>query len=147
MPDIQHAIQIASNPETIYPLVATAEGFSRWWAADVTESAGAVELGFFNRSTLYRLRLILDSPPSDDSPGHANWLCETGAEWSGTHLVFHLEARGAATFLRFTHGGWASETDYFTSCTTTWGELMYRLKSAAEGTSRGPLFLSNALAY
>ena len=48
--------------ETVYPLVATAAGFSQWWAADVTESAGPVELGFFKRATVYRLRL--ESRPS-----------------------------------------------------------------------------------
>jgi hypothetical protein len=38
-------------------------------------------------------------------------------------------------------------TEYFTSCNTTWGDLMFRLKSAAEGKSRGPLFLAGDLAY
>jgi uncharacterized protein YndB with AHSA1/START domain len=142
MPDIQLAIQIASNPETIYPLIATAKGFSQWWAADITEAAQAVELGFFGRSTIYRLRLAADSPPN-----HADWICETGDEWSGTHITFRLETRGAGTFVRFTHGGWQAATDYFVSCTATWGELMYRLKSAAEGKPRGPLFLANDLAY
>jgi hypothetical protein len=142
MADIQHSVQIASKPETVYPLIATAKGFGQWWAADITESAGAVELGFFNRATVYRLRLKVDKPPLQ-----AEWLCETGEEWSGTHILFRLEVRGAGTLLRFTHGGWQSETVYFISCNTVWGELMYRLKSAAEGKSRGPLFLAGELAY
>ena len=142
MPDIQHAIQIASKPETIYPLIATANGHGQWWAADVAEPSGAVELGFFNRTTIYRLRLKVNQPPTQ-----AEWICETGQEWSGTHIVFRLEARGSGTLLRFTHAGWQSATDYFTSCNTTWGELMYRLKAAAEGKSPGPLFLANDLAY
>ena len=142
MPDIQHAIQIASKPEAIYPLIATAAGIGQWWAADITESGGAVELGFFNRSTLYRLRLTGDKPPVQ-----AEWICETGDQWSGTHLIFKLESRGAGTMVRFTHGGWRSETEYFTSCNTTWGELMFRLKAAAEGNPRGPLFLAAEMAY
>jgi hypothetical protein len=87
MADIQHSIPIAAKPETIYPLIATAKGFGQWWAADITESGGAVDCG------------------------------------------------------------WRSETDYFLNCNTTWGELMYRLKSAAEGKPRGPLFLASDLAY
>lgn len=142
MPDIQHAVQIEGTPETVYPLVATAQGFGQWWATDITESQGAVELGFFNRATVYRLRLKVDRPPID-----ANWVCETGDEWNGTQIAFRLEGRASRTLVRFTHGGWRSETDYFTSCNTTWGELMYRLKSAAEGKSRGPLFLAGDLAY
>ncbi len=40
-------------PEAIYPLSATAKGFGEWWAANVTEPQGAVELGFFNRTAIY----------------------------------------------------------------------------------------------
>jgi hypothetical protein len=142
MPDIRHAIQIAASREAIYPLVATAAGFGQWWASDITESPEAVELGFFGRTTVYRLK-----PESASPPGEADWLVESGQEWAGTHLRFHLEARPSGTLLRFTHGGWQSESDYFVSCTTTWGELMFRLKAAAEGKPRGPLFLANDLAY
>jgi hypothetical protein len=142
MVDIQHAVQIASKPETIYPLIATAGGFRQWWAEDTTESGGIVDLGFFKRATVYRLKLEMDKPPLQ-----AEWACATGDEWSGTHIIFRLESAGSGTLLRFTHAGWRSETDYFVSCNTTWGELMYRLKAAAEGKSRGPLFLSGALAY
>ncbi len=142
MADIRHAIQVASKPETIYPLIATGKGLSQWWAADITEPAGAVELGFFNRTTVYRLRLKAVQPPL-----HADWIYETGNEWSGTHIVVRLEPRASGTLVRFTHGGWQSETDYFVSCNMTWGELMYRLKAAVEGKSRGPLFLANAMAY
>jgi hypothetical protein len=142
MPDIQHAIQIAAKPEAVYSLVATAHGFGQWWAADITEAGGAVELGFFSRATIYKLRLKVDQPPT-----LAEWACESGDEWGGTRIVFRLEARGVGTMLRFTHGGWRAETDYFTSCNTTWGELMFRVKAAAEGKSRGPLFLASDMGY
>jgi uncharacterized protein YndB with AHSA1/START domain len=142
MPDIHHAIQIAAKPEAVYPLVATAKGFGQWWAADVTELDGVVELGFFNRTTAYRLRLTSNQPPVQ-----ADWICETGKEWSGTHIIFRLAAGGPGTLLRFTHQGWQSDTDYFVSCNTTWGELMFRLKAAAEGKSPGPLFQVDGMAY
>ena len=101
-----------------------------------------MELGFFNRTTVYRLRL-----ETDQAPVHAEWVCETGDEWNGTHIRFRLEGRASGTLLRFTHAGWRSESDYFLSCNTTSGELMFRLKSAAEGKPRGPLFLAADLAY
>jgi hypothetical protein len=40
-----------------------------------------------------------------------------------------------------------AETDDFVACTTTWGELMFRLKATAEGKSPGPLFSSTGMAY
>lgn len=142
MSDIVHSIQISAPAEAIYPLVSTAAGFARWWAADVTEKDGAVELGFFNRRTMYRLKPQVSQPPL-----RAEWMCETGQEWSGTRLIFVLEPLPSGTQLRFTHGAWHAATDYFVSCNTTWGELMFRLKAEAEGKSRGPLFLADSLGY
>lgn len=142
MADIRHAIQIAAAPEAVYPLVSTAKGFGEWWAADVMVSPRHVYLGFFNRATVYQLRLV-----QDVAPDLADWYCESGQEWATTHLMFNLEAKGAGTLLRFTHHGWLKETDSFTSCNTTWGELMFRLKAAAEGKSRGPLFGASDMAY
>jgi hypothetical protein len=126
----------------VHSLVATSAGLANWWAADVTEPDGVIQLGFFNRQTVYRLRKQADNPPDQ-----VEWLCETGQEWKGTRLMFHVESRGNSTLLRFTHGGWQSATDYFVSCNTVWGELMFRLKAAAEGKSPGPLFLRDSLAY
>lgn len=135
MADIRHAIQIGANAEKIYPLVATAMGLGTWWATDITEPDDAVELGFFNRTTIYRLRPTLKQPPAS-----AEWVCESGDEWSGTHLSFQIAAAKSGMLLRFSHAGWRAESEYFTSCNTTWGELMFRLKAAAEGKTPGPLF-------
>jgi len=142
MPDIRHLIQITAKPETVYALVATANGFRQWWAEDVTEHEAGFQLGFFNRTTEYRLRLITNQPPV-----HADWIYETGSEWTGTHIIFRLAPGGPGTILHVTHAGWHSETEYFTSCNTTWGELMFRLKAVAEGRSPGPLFRADNLAY
>jgi hypothetical protein len=142
MADIRHSIQVAASPTSLFPLISTAQGWARWWAADVTEAGGAIELGFFNRTTLYRMRSVAQQPPT-----RSEWLCDTGNEWENTRLLFRLEPAGNGTLLRFTHADWRSETDYFVSCTTTWGELMFRIKCAAEGKPRGPLFLPNSLAY
>jgi hypothetical protein len=144
MPDIKHMIPVAAAPGIVFPLVATAAGFAQWWAADVTEdkATGAVELGFFNRGTVYGLR-----PIQIAAPGKAHWRCETGKEWSGTRLLFDLEEQKGQTLLRFTHAEWQAETDYFISCTTAWGELMFRIKAAAEGKKPAPLFSADGMAY
>jgi hypothetical protein len=144
MPDIKHSIQIEAAPLLVHPLVATAKGFSLWWAADVTndKNTGNVGLGFFNRATLYGLH-----PIQIVAPRQAHWLCESGKEWSGTRLLFDLAEQKGQTLLRFTHAGWQAETDYFIACNTTWGELMFRLKAAAEGKKPGPLFTATGLAY
>jgi uncharacterized protein YndB with AHSA1/START domain len=144
MPDIKHSIQIDAPPELVHPLVATSEGLSRWWASDVTEDkrTGNVELGFFNRATVYGLQPIQIAAPSQ-----AHWLCQSGKEWSGTRLLFDLAEQKGQTLLRFAHANWQAETDYYVACTTTWGELMFRIKAVAEGKAPGPLFTATGLAY
>ncbi len=143
MANIRHSIVIAVPPERVFPLVSSARGLAQWWAADVTEpGGGAAELGFFKRATIYRLRPTRISPPKT-----AEWLCETGKEWEGTKLLFDLSSSEGRTLVRFTHADWQEETEYFVSCTTVWGELMFRLKATAEGKSPGPLFTADGLAY
>lgn len=133
MPDIKHSIQIDAAPHLVHPFVASAEGFSRWRAADVTEDKtnGNVQLGFFNRATMYGLR-----PIQIAAPRQAHWLCQSGKEWNGTRLLFDLAEQKGQTLLRFTHADWQAETDYLVACTTTWGELMVRIKAVAEGRRR-----------
>jgi len=135
MPDIEHSIQVSNTPEEAFPFVATAPGLTQWWAADVETPDATVDLGFFNRTTVYRLRLLFAQPSA-----RVEWVCESGDEWNGTHLVFQLEAAKSGATLLFEHSGWRAETDYFRSCNTTWGGLMFRLKAAIEGKNPGPLF-------
>lgn len=143
MPDIRHLITIDRPAVDVYPLVSAGTGFAQWWAEDVFDAAGnKISLGFFNRTTVYTLREIEMS-----SPTLAVWGCETGKEWEGTRIVFGLEQVGKTTSLKFSHEGWHDETDYFRSCNTTWGGLMFRLKGAAEGKHLGPLFRAKTLAY
>src|ERR1700674_1550552 len=144
MPDIKQSIQIEAAPPLVHPLIASAEGFSRWWAADVTEdkTSGNVELGFFNRATVYGLHPIKIAPPRQP-----HWRCQSGKEWSGTRLLFDLADQNGKTLLRFPHADWQAETDYFVACNTTWGELMFRLKAVAGGKTPGPLFSTTGMAY
>ena len=137
MPDIRHLLQINAPPATVFPLVSTAKGFSHWWSADVRDVISpqpGVELRFPG-NTIYRLRAETFLPPVQ-----AAWTCETGKEWTGTQLLFLLSPVGAGTTLRFEHSDWNAETDYFLSCNTVWGELLFRLKAEAEGMGAGPLF-------
>ena len=155
MAQIKHQMVIEAPAGKVFPLVSTGGGFKQWWAADVTETYAAVskgttdvvkltfvELGFFKRNTLYRLQQKRVAEPN-----RAEWRCTTGKEWDGTRMVFALKEDKGKTTVRFAHTDWKAETDYFVSCNTTWGELMFRLKAAAEGKAPGPLFTIEGMAY
>ena len=67
MSKIKLLIAIKAPAEKVFPLVATAAGFSQWWAADITETAEEVTLWFFKRSTEYRLRRTRAVAPGDSA--------------------------------------------------------------------------------
>jgi len=141
MPDIRHSLVVPAAVDVLRALVASGDGFRKWWAADVTAvpGSGAVELGFFDRSTVYRL-----VPRADREA--VRWACETGAEWAGTDIVFRLQAKDAQTLVEFAHERWAADTPYFVSCNTVWGHLMFKLKAAAEHPHAArPLFTTSGM--
>jgi hypothetical protein len=141
MADIRHALVIAAPVDRVRELVATGAGFARWWAEDVASvpESAKLELGFFDRSTVYRL-----APKAD--PAATRWACETGNEWAGTDLVFRLQPKGDQTQVDFAHEGWAADTPYFVSCNTVWGHLMFKLKEAAEHPAAArPLFTRSGM--
>lgn len=142
MASIRHSIEIDAPVSAVRAVVATAQGLCQWWAEDVQAAADTVELGFFGRSTVYRLRSERRGPED-----LVSWGCETGKEWAGTRLSFQLEPLSQRTRLHFEHSDWAGETPYFVSCNTTWGALLFRLKAAAEGKKPGPLFSRDGMAY
>jgi hypothetical protein len=142
MPEIHHAISINASVDIVDALVSTPEGFRQWWAEDVeSQPDGTVSLGFFNRATVYRLRLV------EKSARRITWHCESGQEWQHTDLVFHLQPHSSDVLLDFLHANWQDPTPYFVSCNTTWGALMFRLKNAAEGRVAGPMFRKDSMAY
>jgi uncharacterized protein YndB with AHSA1/START domain len=144
MPDIRQLITIQAGPDKVYPLVGQGQGLSQWWAEDVwpgTDPPDTIALGFFNRATVYQLRIVSHSPLQQ-----IVWRCETGGEWADTTLDFRLERQKTATLLHFEHRSWRAETEYFLHCSATWGALLYRLRAAAEGKAPGPLFTTSTVA-
>lgn len=145
MPDIQHLIQIEAEPDAVYRAVTTEDGLRGWWTADVEAEAvegGHAQFGFFKRATVYRMRIDRLEPPEE-----LRWTCETGGEWKDTTVEFRMQPADGGTKLTFRHADWREATDYYWSCNTTWGALMYRLKGVAEGKQPGPLFTEDSLAY
>lgn len=140
MSNMTHALRIAAAPDTVAALVSTPQGLRQWWAEDVEPGHGTARLGFFDRATVYDLRL------EAAEAGSARWTCESGDEWRGTELRFEIRPEAAGCMLLFTHANWKGETPYFVMCNTTWGALMFRLKAAAEGRGQGPLFLRSGFA-
>jgi hypothetical protein len=70
------------------------------------------------------------------------WKCVGGVaadEWKDTKLLWEIIPKdGSQTTLRFSHTGWPSTGDYYSSCNSTWGHLMFLLKDYAERGTVNP---------
>ncbi len=139
MADLHHEIEIEAPPEKVYEAITTSEGLRGWWTSDSVAEAkvGSVaEFGFFNRETVFRMQIDRLRPRK-----RVVWTCVEGPEeWKGTVLTWVLSKEDGGTKLRFKHGKWRSNKGDFARCNSTWGALMYRLKSYAEGKGQGPHF-------
>ncbi|MHC4459406.1 MAG: SRPBCC family protein [Planctomycetota bacterium] len=141
MADILHNITIEASSEIVFEALTTSEGLKGWWSADseAEPKVGSLAVfGFFNRTTVLRMRIDELAPPK-----RVKWTCEGDVdEWVGTELQFDLEPQEeGGTIINFRHGGWQTTEGIFAECNTTWGHLMFRLKAYAEGKNPGPLFV------
>ena len=137
MPDLKHQIPINAAKEKIYALIATEDGMRSWWTADTTmeeKVGGKAEFGFDGRQMIFRMKIeSLD-------PGRLVIMSCHGdhPEWNGTTLTWDIAREDDVVMLRFSHADWKAVTEFYALCNSTWGELMFRLKDAAEGKQPGP---------
>jgi uncharacterized protein YndB with AHSA1/START domain len=146
VPDIRHEIIIQAPLQRVYEALTTQEGLQSWWTSDtqaVPEVGSVAVFGFFNRSTIFRMRIDELTPAK-----RVRWSCEGDVdEWIDTEIRFDLEPDEAdGSKLRFRHKNWHSTAGIYAQCNTTWGNLMFRLKAFAEGKNPGPLFTINGMA-
>ena len=138
-----HEITIKAAAVLVFDLLTTRDGLARWWTDDVAAAPvpGHVNRFRFNGGSVempFRVDLCA-------SPTALEWTCieseRVPPDWIGTRILASLAAaEGGATRLRFSHEGWKPDASSFALCNTTWGELMHRLRDAAEGRRPGPLF-------
>lgn len=143
MPDSLHEIAIQADPQRVFDAWTTRDGIRGWWTDDA-RMAGAVGgenvFGFDHGSVEFHFRI------DEQVPGErVLWSGVPGShmpdEWIGTRIDVRIsKLPDGRTRLRFAHANWKSTEGMFAICTTSWGELIYRLRDFCEGKGRGPLF-------
>lgn len=142
MAEILHRILISAPAEKVLPLVTTAEGFRAWWTSNVDAKP---EKGYVDRFRFEGASIEFPFRVDEISPTRVASTCIEGPkvppEWLGTRIAFDLlPGPEGRVDLRFSHSNWKSADAYYAMCNTTWGDLMFRLRDAAEGHGRGPHF-------
>ncbi len=130
MANIKHYLLIKALPNIVYKALTSNEGLRGWWTleAKTDEQVGGVAEFKFGDRYHNKMKIVKLVPNK-----LVEWECIEGdKEWIGTNFVFDLEEKEGDTILRFTHGNWKEETDFFASCNYHWGYYMQSLKQYCE---------------
>ena len=137
MIDLHHQVPIDADPAKVYAALSTSDGNRGWWTADSRveqKVGGKAEFGFDKRGMVFRMSVDKLTPGKEvvmschgDHP-----------EWDGTKLTWTIANDGDQTFVRFTHSGWKSMTEFCASCNSMWGNLLFRLKQFVESGRPDP---------
>ena len=134
---LKHQIPINTTPAKVFAALATQSGLRSWWTADAKideKIGGKAEFGFDKRQMVFRMNIEKLEPGKK-----VVWSCHGDhPEWKGTTLTWNIASEDGGTVLRMTHSGWKFISEYYASCNSAWGELIYRLKDYAEGKNPGP---------
>ncbi len=137
MAEIKHLLIINTPAAVIYRAITEQEGLAGWWTRQTEARPEIGSLAEFRFGERYHnIMRVIELIPGR----HVKWQCESGEEeWIGTIFIFDLKENGDKTTLRFTHGNWREDTDFFASCNYHWGHYMKSLKSYCE-TGKGEPF-------
>ncbi len=139
MATLYHEIRIDAPPERVYEALTTTEGLRGWWTPDASAEpiVGSIAVfGFYNRAVVFRMRIDALRPNR-----RVDWTCVGDYEsWLNTRISWQLKKVDGGTLTKFRHAGWPSVRGTFAETNTTWGALMYHLKSYCEGNAPGPFF-------
>ncbi len=130
MAAIRHFLEIKATPDVVYDAITTQKGLADWWTVETTsqEKIGGVNTFTFGSEHHKKMNVLQMQPDT-----LVEWECFEGdKEWIGTHLYFNLEKKEGTTILRFSHEGWAKETDFFGNCNYHWGIYLRSLKTLCE---------------
>ncbi|UCH64381.1 MAG: SRPBCC domain-containing protein [Ignavibacterium sp.] len=130
MANIKHFLIIKAPPEKVYKAVTTTGGIKGWWTLDtiINEKVGGVAEFIFGERYHNKMKITELEPNK-----RVEWKCFQGdKEWIATTFEFDIEARDDNTILRFTHGNWKEETDFFAHCNYQWGYYLRSLVSYCE---------------
>ena len=127
---ILHELIINAPSNKVYKAITTLKGLKSWWTKDTVVKNKIIEFGFYNRSTLFRMKII-----KLQKNKKVVWNCiGDEKEWKGTKITFKLlkDPESKGTNLKFSHEGWLSTKGWFGLCNYTWAHVLTRLKKYAE---------------
>lgn len=128
---IRHQVGIKATPEAVYQALTDTKKLAAWWTSD-TRGEGArvgAVLQFWFGDFCQKFEVTELKPNQSVAwKGAMDGL----EEWAGTEVRFTLKQDEKQTWVDFAHGGWESDGDFFSHCSTKWAVFMLSLKDLLE---------------
>lgn len=130
MSELKHFVVINASVERVYEALTEQSGLAAWWTEQTIAEPMVGSIAEFRFGDRYHDKMRVTRL---EEYRRVEWECIEGdAEWIGTTIVFSLEPRDDSTIVRFSHGKWREETDFFANCNYHWGFYMRSLKLLCE---------------
>ena len=130
MAAIKHLLIIKSPAEKIYSAITSKEGIINWWTPQTEIGDKTGDKNIFDFGTRYHNEMKIINLVYNK---RVEWECIEGDKgWIGTTFVFEIQEKDNVSELKFTHGNWKEETDFFASCNFQWGYYLNSLKLYCE---------------
>jgi uncharacterized protein YndB with AHSA1/START domain len=130
MADILHDLPIRAPVRRVFEAVSTPAGLDAWWAdrsSGSPEAGATYDLGF---GPDYQWTACV-TRCAPDSEFELEFV-HADDDWTGTRVGFHLEPRGDATWLRFSHTGWPSVNEHYRVSCNCWALYLRVLRRYLE---------------
>jgi uncharacterized protein YndB with AHSA1/START domain len=134
---IKHLFHIDAPIEKVYRAITTIEGLSNWWTNQTSGSGGLEEILEFRFGSRGFNNMKVETLIENKA---VQWLCVDGADdWIDTYVSFELDTHDGKTRLRFTHGNWRENHDFYAHCSFSWARYLEGLRQLLE-TGKGQPF-------
>ena len=128
--DIYQDFPIKASLNRVYVAISTPRGLDIWWTK---RSSGQPIEGsefelWFGPDYDWRGRVTIAVPASEFEPQ----MVKADPDWLGTRVGFRLEARAAATQVRFYHTGWPTPNEHWRVSNHCWAMYLRILRRHLE---------------
>jgi uncharacterized protein YndB with AHSA1/START domain len=122
---------VGASPETVLAALRTTDGVSDWWgpASGSADPGGILEVSFLAGRQVIRMQV---EPTSER---RVVWSVERATltpDWTGTTIMFDVEATGDGSTIRFRHQGLTPGLECYDMCHEGWTHYLASLVSLAE---------------
>ena len=123
---INHLLYIDVAIPCVYRALTSISGLQHWWTEETSGSTDLNEVIEFRFGDSGYIAMKVETLIENKI---VQWKCVDGADdWIDTFVSFELDQNDDKTRLRFTHGNWQDNSDFYAHCSFSWSRYLESLR-------------------